>query len=329
MKHISFDQYNKYVAITILLIIIILSYFIIKPFIIPVLGSIVLAYLFNPLYIFFNKRIKNSSVSAALIIIILILIVAIPLFFVINSLVKEAIEINGFIREHDIYSKVLEIKYIPGLIDKATQYIISVTSKFIISIPTFFLNIFIMFFTLFYLLTQGRTLLKGITDRIPLEEHQKKHLFDKFEETVHALFYGIIITGVIQGIITSIAFYIFNVRSPVLFGIIVLIFAILPAVGAGLVWIPAGLIKVLTGNLFDGIGILIVGLLLITPIEMILKPKLIGKKSSLHPLAILFGVIGGVELMGFIGIIYGPLILLIAITLIKFIEETKNIKITI
>jgi len=83
------------------------------------------------------------------------------------------------------------------------------------------------------------------------------------------------------------------------------------------------------GNYTDALGILLVGILIITPIEAILKPHLIGKKSSLHPLAILIGVIGGVGLMGFVGMVYGPLILLIAINLIKFIEETKNIKLTV
>lgn len=329
MKHISFEQYNKYVSIVFLLIVIIISYFIIKSFITAILSSIVLAYLCNPLYKIFNKRLKNPTLAASLIIIILVLVVAIPTFFVVNSMVKEAIELNNFIKVSGTFSKIQEVKYLPQIINKATEYVISNASHFIVTIPGKILNLFVMFFTLFYLLVQGGSLLKNMTDRIPLEDHHKKHLTEKLTETVHALLFGVVVTGLIQGVLITIAFYVFNVKSPILFGFLVVIFAILPAIGASAVWIPAGLIKILMGSSVDGIGILLVGAILVTPVEMILKPKLIGKKSSLHPLAILLGVLGGVQLMGFIGIIYGPLILLTAITLIKFIEETKNIKITV
>ncbi len=329
MKAFPIEQYNKYVSIAILVIIIVLSYFIIKPFLHAILGSIVLAYIFNPLYKLANKRIKKPTISALLVILILVLIIAIPLFLIINSLVKETIELNKFIKSSDLYSEILNIKYVPLIIEKTSQYIINNASNIIISLPTFFLNVFIALFTLFYLLTQGESFLKNISDRIPLEEHQKKHLIDKFIETVRSLIFGLVVTGVLQGILIALSFYIFGVGSPILFGSIVLVLAIIPAIGPGIVWVPASAIKILTGNLSDGIGILAVGLLLVTPIEIILRPKLIEKKSSLHPIAILLGVIGGVKFMGFIGMIYGPLILSVAITLIKFIEETKNIKITV
>ena len=329
MKSISFEQYHKYASIAILLIIIFLSYLILKPFITAILGSIVLAYIFNPLYKFINKRIKNSTFSALLVISILIILVAMPIFFVVNSLIDEAAEINNLVRTSGAYSKLIEVKYIPEIISKATEYIISNASKFIISLPSRLLSLGIMFFILFYLLIQGEFLLKSITDKIPLEERQKDHLINKFRETVNALIYGLLITGIIQGVILAISFYIFHANSPILFGVIVFILALIPALGPAIVWLPIGLIKIMTGSLVDGAGILLVGILLITPIEMILRPKLIGKKSSFHPLAVLIGVIGGIELMGFIGMIYGPLILSIAVTLIEFIEETKNIKIAI
>ncbi|MAG47331.1 hypothetical protein CL617_01895 [archaeon] len=329
MKSIPYEQYSKYLSIAILVVIIILSYLIIKPFFIPILGSILLAFIFNPLYKLFNKRINNPTISASLVIAILIILVLVSASFIVNALVNEAIDLNNYISSSDTYSKISGLEYLPTLISKATDYIVSNASQVILSIPSKVLDIFIMLFTLFYFLIQGESILNHIKNRLPLKDNQKDHLMKRFSQTIHGLIYGLLITGIMQGILIALAFYLFGVKSPILFGIIVFIFAILPAVGASVIWIPAGVVKILTGSLFDGLGILVIGALLITPIDLILKPKLIGKKSSLHPLAILFGVIGGIKLLGVIGIIYGPLILLLAINVIKFIEETKGIKVTV
>jgi len=329
MKAIPFEQYNKYASVFILLTILFLSYLILKPFITAILWSILLAYMFSPLYKWLNKRIKSPNVSASLVLIIFFIMGGIVMFFLLNTLVSEAVEIKNFIKVSESYFNLVNINFLPSLISKATDYLINTTSNFVISIPGRVLNIMVSLFVMFYLLTQGEEFLKNLKDRIPLEDKQKDYLIGKFAETVHALIFGLLVTGIIQAIVIGIAFYIFNVGSPILFAIIVLIFAILPAVGVPLIWIPAVIIKFLAGNYTDALGILLVGILIITPIEAILKPHLIGKKSSLHPLAILIGVIGGVGLMGFVGMVYGPLILLIAINLIKFIEETKNIKLTV
>ena len=145
-----------------------------------------------------------------------------------------------------------------------------------------------------------------------------------FNDVIYATIYGVIITAIIQGIIGTIGLLIFGVQNPILWGMVMIILAMLPFVGAGLVWFPAAIIKIAGGDLFNGFGLLFYGLFIVSTIDNMIRPKLIGARANIHPVVILLGVLGGLAVFGLMGLIIGPLCLSILMVFIDFYVSEKN-----
>lgn len=304
---------SKYVFFGVFIIVTILAFLVIKSFITSLLSGVVLSYLFSPLYRKLNNVIKNKSIASLVMVFLLILIIFIPTFFVINSLVKESLPLYNSLRsnEFDLSPEIL------NAINKVVQFIINEASKIAISIPTFLIHAFVTLFLFYYFLRDGEKIVNNIRDLIPLDEKHKKNLVNEFKNVTYAIVYGLILTGLIEGIIGGLGFYIFKVSSPLFWGIIMMILSILPGIGTSFIWAPAGIIKLLQGDTLSGIGLLLYGFFLISGTAAILKLRFIGKKSDIHPMLIVLGVFGGISLLGFVGLFIGPLILITFITLLK------------
>ena len=321
MDIISAKKYYPYIILSVFLLVLVLAFIVIHPFIVAVLSSLVLAYLFYPIYRKFNGVIKNKTVSALIMVFLLCTLVIVPSYFAINSLIKESVLLFSKIDT----SSLPFIQSFSPIMDNITSLLFGKAPDLVLTIPYFLLNLFITLFILFYFFKDGDVILEKIEEMIPLNRKDKDLFIDGFKNITHAVVYGMLLTGILQAIVIIIAFYIFGVPAPFLWGFVVLIFALLPALGAVLVWGPAAALKFLDGNNIAAIGILLVGILIITPMESFLKSKLIGDKSNLHPVAILLGVLGGIKFMGFIGVVFGPWILAIFATFVKvYIQKIED-----
>ena len=308
---------SKYLFLGAFLIIALLAFLVVKSFIASLLTSIVLAYLFYPLYKKLAKSVKYKSVAAMIMVIFSIIIILAPTFFVINSLVKETLPIYNYVRSNELNLG----PEISSALNKVFQFLLNEASEIALTIPTFLVHAFVTMFLFYYFLKDGEKLAKQIKELIPMDKTHRENLFTEFKNVTHAIVYGLILTGIIEGAIGVLGFYIFDVPSPLLWGLIMVILTILPGIGTSFIWAPAGLIKIIQGDLFNGIGLLIYGFLFISGTEAVLKPRFIGKKSNIHPALIVLGVFGGIQLLGFIGLFFGPLILVIFITLLKSILD--------
>ena len=308
---------SRYLFLGAFLIIALLAFLVVKSFIASLLTSIVLAYLFYPLYKKLAKSVKYKSVAAMIMVIFSIIIILAPTFFVINSLVKETLPIYNYVRSNELNLG----PEISSALNKVFQFLLNEASEIALTIPTFLVHAFVTMFLFYYFLKDGEKLAKQIKELIPMDKTHRENLFTEFKNVTHAIVYGLILTGIIEGAIGVLGFYIFDVPSPLLWGLIMVILTILPGIGTSFIWAPAGLIKIIQGDLFNGIGLLIYGFLFISGTEAVLKPRFIGKKSNIHPALIVLGVFGGIQLLGFIGLFFGPLILVIFITLLKSILD--------
>lgn len=306
---------SKYIFIGAFLIIASLALLVVKSYITSLLTSIVLSYLFFPLYKRLNNHIKNKSISALIMVILLIILIVVPTFFIINSLVKEALPLYSYIRANELQLT----PEISNALNKIIQYIVNEASNIAFTIPKFLIHLFVTMFLFYYFLRDGEKFVQEIKEIIPLQEKHKNHVVNEFKNVMYAIVYGLILTGIIEGVVGTLGFYIFKINSPIFWGIIMMILTILPGIGTSVIWGVAGILKLLQGDIFNGIGILIYGFILISGTEAILKLKFIEKKSSIHPALIVLGVFGGITLMGFIGLFFGPLILVLFITFLKSI----------
>jgi predicted PurR-regulated permease PerM len=188
--------------------------------------------------------------------------------------------------------------------------------------------IFVMFFSLFYLFIDGEKLMKRIMQITPLRNSYEDILIKKFNSISRATLKGTTLVAIIQGTMGGILFWATGVSSPVFFGILTTLVSIIPSVGSALIWLPVGIFMIVLGNVTMGIIILLVGAFVISSIDNIIKPKLVGKDTQIHPLLVLFSTLGGISLFGIVGFIIGPIIisLFIALWEIYALEFKQQLK---
>ena len=350
------ELYRKAVFALIFLILIIISFLIIKPFITALLTGIVFSYIFYPWYSRINKKIPNKNISSLITSILVILIITLPLFFVLNTLSRQAQETYTLSKQKLTSGQFLPpCEAVDNPICKTTNYfankindpqikyhidttIKNVTNKIkesildiLLSIPIFILNLFIVLFVMFFLFRDGKILVSKIERILPLKSKYKKHVFKKLNDMAYAVIYGSIIIALIQGTLGGIGFLIFGLPSPLLWGIVMVFASLLPYVGSTIIWFPAALILIFSGYInmetnlvIKGILLILYGIFIVGTVDNILKPKIIGSRGGLHPVLVLLGVVGGINFLGFIGIIIGPIILAMLVTFIKIYEEEKK-----
>jgi len=327
-------------------------FFIFKPFITAIMAAAILTTLLKRPYHAFEKMFRGHKVSSALLTCLLaIFVVVTPLFIVVSLAINEVNGLYGHIENEGNLQAMLNNAFetaerTPGLsflVNKETfseKKMLSDISNFSSNAVTFFqtayqsitgfvLWIFILFFTLFYFLIDGKKALRYLMNLSPLKNEHDKLLIDKFVSMSRATLKGNLVIGVIQGLLGGLSFAVAGVPSPAIWGIIMVFFSIIPMVGTGVIWLPAGLILLLLGNVWQGVFILAFGALVISSVDNILRPKLVGKDTQMHPLMIFFATIGGIYFFGLPGFIMGPIVVSLFVALgeiyrIEFQEQLKE-----
>jgi predicted PurR-regulated permease PerM len=177
----------------------------------------------------------------------------------------------------------------------------------------------------FFLFRDGRDWIHRAVGIIPLSPEQARRLINNISDTIVANVYGILSVGAVQGILTGVALAIVGIQSPLLLGLGAAFASVIPVVGAGLVWVPAGLYLIFTGATWKGVFVLLWGSVVISAADNIVRPWVVSGKVQLHPLVLLFFILGGVEAFGFLGLFLGPVIASVMVVLFAmFREELSN-----
>jgi predicted PurR-regulated permease PerM len=335
-EKIDIEKHSKYFFIACFIGIIILSIFVIKSYVVTIISGVLLSYIFYPFYFRLKKIVRSENLASLLTALLVVIIITVPLIFAGNALVNESVAFFQQAKTLDfqkIEAKIPESitknvdfnEQLKEFINKFSLTLARETSEFIVSLPAKALHFFVMLFIMFYLFKEGKDLVKKIKRHIPLKEKYRKDLAKKMSGVVYASLYGLVITAIVQGTVGAIGLWIFQVPSPVLWGVIMIILSMLPVVGAFLVWFPAAMYKLVLGDIFNGVGLLLYGLFVISTIDNIIRPKIIGSKGKIHPILVLLGVLGGLEVFGLLGMIIGPLVLaLMMVFLGLYVYERKN-----
>jgi predicted PurR-regulated permease PerM len=167
----------------------------------------------------------------------------------------------------------------------------------------------------FFLLIDGERLMAFILDLSPLPQRQDKMLVQKFSDMAGAILIGNGICGLIQGVLGGALFALYGLSSPILWGVIMAILAFLPIVGIGVVLVPTAVFLLMKGRIVAGIFFLVFYVVVSCGIEYFFKPKLVGSRVQMHTLMVFLAILGGMQLFGILGIIYGPLVVTAFLTL--------------
>lgn len=325
----------------ILILLLVVSFILIKPFFIAVFLGALLAYLLYPLYLWMSKKI-NNSLASSLICLLVVLIIVLPSIYFVNILVQESYTLFLLIKQRlaagfftdcnaDVCNAMkgmlenTEIKsQIQAVAQTLTGWIMQKGSNFLTSIPKFLLSLIVMLFSLYYLLKDGPKLIRKLNMYLMMKKTHYNHFFKRAKEIIHGLTFGYGVVAIIQGITGAIGFAIFGIPSPLFWGLTMMMLALIPVVGATLIWVPASLILVIQGilnsstsGIIKGILLFVYGALFIGSVETILKPKLMGSKAKIHPMVTFLGILGGLVVFGIVGVILGPLLLGLTTVLIE------------
>jgi len=172
----------------------------------------------------------------------------------------------------------------------------------------FFVSLGIMLYLLFFLIRDGSSLSRGIKQAIPLSETHKRTLFRKFTAVVRATVKGNIVVAIVQGALGGLMFWVLDIQGALLWGVIMSILSLLPALGAALIWGPVAIYYLASGQWALGLGVLAFGVIVIGLVDNILRPLLVGKDTQMPDYLVLVSTLGGLALFGLNGFVIGPLI---------------------
>ncbi|HVY64108.1 MAG TPA: AI-2E family transporter, partial [Gammaproteobacteria bacterium] len=166
----------------------------------------------------------------------------------------------------------------------------------------------LMVYLLFFFLRDGQTLLDGLVRALPLGDERERHLLDRFAQVSRATIKGTIVVGAVQGAIGGMAFAVLGVGAPVLWGVVMALLSILPAVGTALVWLPAAIMLLAGGHVVGGVALILIGVFVIGMVDNVLRPILVGRDTRMPDYLILLSTLGGLAGFGLAGIVIGPII---------------------
>lgn len=178
-------------------------------------------------------------------------------------------------------------------------------------------------FSLFFLLRDGDRFEAALRGLLPLSRSQSDLLIGRTVEVIHASVLGVLVIAVLQGALGGVAFAFLGLPSPVLWGVVMGFFAMVPMVGAGAVWLPAALLLLATGQPGKAIALSAVGALLIGTIDNLLRPYLVGGRTGLHELVVFFAVLGGLKLFGVVGLLVGPAVFAVGWSLLELFRDGR------
>jgi len=317
---------------------------IIHGFLMPIFWAIVFAILFYPLQrIWLVHTKERAGLSSILSIVTILLIVFVPLTFIGSLVFKESIDVYqqlsatgvekiqiDFLEKITVVSQYLEDfgieeseirEKVALFAGRASEWLASQAISFGQNTFLVIVQFFVMIYILFFMLRDGPAIEKRLIQILPLGDRKEKRLFAKFVSTTRAVIKGTFVIGIIQGTIGGILFAIAGINGAVLWAVLMTILSVIPAVGPALVWLPAGVILLLTGSIWQGVLILVGGGVIISLIDNILRPKLVGKDTKMPDTFILISTLGGLSIFGITGFVIGPIVAGFFIAMWQMFEE--------
>ena len=325
------EQYWKYSLITIILALGIIIFLEITPFLSGILGAFTIYVLVRKQMLHLNeeKKMKRSFV-AILMLGEAILCFLIPISLVVWLLVVKLGNINL-----DTHSYIASVQHISDLILEKTGYnilsndniasIASIIPKagqmLMGGISSFAINILVLLFMLYFMLIGGRKMEMYIYGILPFSDSNKNNVLGEINMIVKSNAIGIPLLAVIQGLIAMLGYFIFDAPNVLLFGFLTCFATVIPIVGTALIWVPLVAYMALSGDWVNAIGLALYAIIIITNIDNLIRFILQKKMADTHPLITIFGVVIGLSLFGFMGVIFGPLLLSMFILCVNMFKE--------
>jgi predicted PurR-regulated permease PerM len=310
-----------------------ICYLLSVPFLSALTWALVLAVLFASAHQLIEARLRRPNLSATLSVLIVALIVVVPTTFVAERLIGEATkgafviqaQLEGgawrrAIEAHPALAPVgqwLEQQIdLPAIFRNVVSWLTNTGASFVQGSIVQLLGVVLTFYLLFYFLRDRRLMLETVRSHSPLSLAEMDRLFGQIADTIHAIIYGTVVVACVQGTLGGLMFWWLRLPTPLLWGLVMGLLAIVPVLGAFVVWIPAAIFLALDGSWERALILVLWGGLVVSSIDNLLYPMLVGNRLKLHTVPAFISLVGGLTLFGPAGIILGPMAVTITIILL-------------
>jgi predicted PurR-regulated permease PerM len=349
---------QSYIFGVILLLLFLLVCRLVAPFFSVLLWSTLLYILLSPLHhriigrldLFTRKGKILKSFWAVVFALGTMVIILIPLTFVASVFLRQIMELIRYMRDmfnqqpemlKNIFEKISILlrditadqividadeiqRQIMTALSSGMQRIVLISSNIARNIGGFSLNMFLIMFSMFFFYVDGPYLSKLALKAIPIRREYISALTAKFMDITRNLFFGYIMVALIQSVMAYIIFSIFQVKGALVLAALTFICVFIPMIGGGLVWLPIGVMRILNGDIAGGIVFLAVSGLFISLLDNVIRPLFLKDRIQLHPLIIFFAILGGINVFGFNGLVLGPVVVILFLTVLDlFLTEHK------
>ena len=306
-----------------------LCYKIVFPFLPALIWAITLSIVAWPIQRRLNARMRNRNLTSTITVVVTILVLVIPVVLITNELVDQATSAIQTARSPEFRQRIVaELEkrpYIRPAIARIQQrvdigqHVQDLAGRAGATVPAAFLGslagvtqLLIALFTMFFLLRDFEYFTGALRNFIPLPEKDTSEVLARIRKTVDASIRGRVLIAIIQGTLGGLMFWFLGLPGSILWGTVMAVFALIPMLGAFVVWVPAALFLLATGHPGKALILAIWGAVVIGTADNVLYPILVGKDLHLHTITIFFSVLGGVAAFGVSGLVIGPVIFAIA-----------------
>jgi len=298
------------------------------PYATGLLGIPVLYAVFAPLHDWLGMRVR-PRLAASLVVTLALFLIVVPGVSFAGLIVNQAQEIAAGVIRNPLLGRLRELRLGgidlgPRLADLGTTVVGWVGSSAFGLVGTatrLALNLTISLFGLFYLLLQPGETWEAVQPYIPFSAKNTEKLRQRFRDVTTATIVGTGLTAAIQGVLVGLGFWLTGLPNAVFWGVVTMVFAILPVVGSGLVWGPGALALMIGNHALAGVLLALGGIVIVGNVDYVIRPRVFRRWANIHPLITLIGALAGVPYFGILGLLIGPLALSYFFELIKMYGE--------
>lgn len=311
-----------------------LCYRLALPFLPALAWSVALAVLFTPLQRRLEGRIRSRSLAALASIGTIVLIVVIPAGFVAQSLVVQVAKggelvaskvksgewrsvFEGQATLASLANRIEREVDLPGTAETVVAWLSATAGSLVKGSVLQLVGFVLTFYLLFFFLRDRHAALQGLRRILPLRQAETDRLFARVDDTIHATLYGTLLVSSVQGLLGGLMFWWLGLSAPLLWGVVMALLAVVPVLGAFVVWIPAALFLLLEGSWAKALVLVVWGILVVGTIDNLLRPALVGNRLKLHTVVVFISIVGGLMLFGTAGLILGPVVLAVTAVLLE------------
>lgn len=320
------------------------GYILFRPFVTAAFLAFVLSIAFNPFHAWVARRIRSNNVAALTTTILIMLCIIVPLIFISLKVLTEAGSLysslalkrgsggwyDGLGGISDTMQRVAERTGIPmaqlksavmGRVQVLGLWMVSVANSAARRAVQQMITALLVFLVLFFLFRDREEYRRGLFGVLPLQPRRVVELTKTIHECISANIYGMFAVGLVQGVLTAVGFWATGLRSPLLWGLMAMLFSFVPLVGPILVWAPGCLVLVTQGDWIKALALMLWGAIIVSGADYLIRPKLAGGSIKVNRLLILLSFLGGVKAFGAIGIFVGPVTLSLIVALFRILRE--------